>query len=492
MSGRVYLVGAGPGDPGLLTVRAVELIARADVILHDRLIPEGALAGARADAEVVFVGKEGGGESVAQADTQELMIARARQGSTVVRLKGGDPFVFGRGGEEALAMQAVGISYEVVPGVTAGVAAAAYAGIPATHRGLASAVALVTGHEDPAKDEPALDWQALARFPGTLIFYMGVRRLGQLAEALIGAGRAADEPAAVVQAGTLPAQRTVTGTLQTIAGLAREAQIGAPAVAVIGPVAALAEQLTWRAPGALTGRRVAVTRAERQASGMAARLRELGAQVLLVPAIRIRPLPGPALDPAGYDLVCVTSVNGVEGLFERLTTGGRDVRALAGARVAAIGTATVQALLERGIVADVVPERAVAEGLVQALEAVPVQRALVVRARGAREVLAQALRARGADVDMVEVYETVAESLSPAAIEAARTADYITFTSASTVRSFCEAIDGAPALPASVRIASIGPITSEALRERGLQVHVQAARHDVDGLLEALVADASR
>jgi uroporphyrinogen III methyltransferase/synthase len=492
MNGRVYLVGAGPGDPGLLTVRAVELIARADVILHDRLIPEGALAGARADAEVVFVGKQGGGESVPQGDTQELMIARAREGRTVVRLKGGDPFVFGRGGEEALALRAAGITYEVVPGVTAGVAAAAYAGIPATHRGLASAVALVTGHEDPAKEEVALDWQALARFPGTLIFYMGVRRLDELAGALIDAGRAAEEPAAVVQAGTLLSQRTVTGALETIAGLAREAGVGAPAVAVVGPVAALAEQLAWLRPRALTGRSVAVTRAGPQASAMAARLRELGARVLLVPAIRIHALPGPALDPAGYDLVCVTSANGVEGLFDRLHAGGRDARALAGARVAAIGTATAAALRERGIVADVVPERAVAEGLVQALETVPVQRALVVRARGGREVLAQALEERGAHVDVIGVYETVAEPLSPAAIEAAREADYITFTSASTVRSFCEAMDGAPALPATVRIASIGPITSEALRERGLQVHVQAARHDVEGLLEALVADASR
>jgi uroporphyrinogen III methyltransferase/synthase len=485
-------VGAGPGDAGLLTVRAVELIARADVILHDRLIPEGALAGARANAEVVFVGKEGGGASVPQDETQELMISRAREGRTVVRLKGGDPFVFGRGGEEALALRAAGIPYEVVPGVTAGVAGAAYAGIPATHRGLASAVALVTGHEDPAKQEPALDWQALARFPGTLILYMGVRRLQQITDALIGAGRALDEPAAVVHAGTLPAQRTVTGTLQTIAAVARDEEIGAPAVAVIGPVASLAQQLSWRAPGALTGRTVAVTRAGRQAGAMAARLRELGAQVLLVPAIRIEALPGPELDPQGYDLVCVTSANGVEGLFERLAAGGRDARALAGARVAAIGAATAQALRARGILADVVPERAVAEGLVEALEELPVRRALVVRARGGREVLAQALRERGAQVDVAEVYETVAEPLSPAAIEAARAADYITFTSASTVRSFHEATDGAPALPATVRVASIGPITSEALRERGLQVHVQAERHDLDGLLAAIVADASR
>jgi len=492
MSGRVYLVGAGPGDPALLTVRAIELIAAADVILHDRLIPAQALARARAGAEVVFVGKEGGGASVSQEKTLELMIARARAGRTVVRLKGGDPFVFGRGGEEALALRAAGVAYEVVPGVTAGIAAAAYAGIPATHRGLASAVALVTGHEDPAKDDQALDWQALARFPGTLIFYMGVRRLEEIAGALIAAGRTAAEPAAVVQAGTLPAQRAVTATLETIAQAARAADLGAPAVIVVGPVAALADRLSWLAPRPLTGRSIAVTRATAQAGALASRLRELGAQVVRVPAIRTRPLPGPPLDPAGYDLVCVTSANGVEGLFERLAAGGRDARALAGARVAAIGAATAAALRERGIVADVVPGRAVAEGLVEALAELPVERALVVRARGGREVLADALRVRGAHVDVVEVYETVPEALSAAAIEAARVADYITFTSASTVRFFCQAADGAPALPDTVRIASIGPVTSEALREQGLAVHVQAARHDIDGLLEALVADAAR
>ncbi len=286
----VYLVGAGPGDPGLLTMRALELIAAADIVLYDRLIPARALDGAREDAELVFVGKEGGGSSVPQEVTEELMIARAREGRMVVRLKGGDPFVFGRGGEEALALRAAGISYEVVPGVTAGIAAAAYAGIPVTQRGLASAVALVTGHE--ALQE--LDWPALAAFPGTLVLYMGVSRLAHIAESLIAAGRPDSEPAAIVHAGTLPGQRTVTGTLGTIAQAARLADIGAPAITVVGAVAALAGELSWRRPHVLDGRTVAVTRARAQGSVLSRRLEELGAQVVQAPVIRIRGAARPA------------------------------------------------------------------------------------------------------------------------------------------------------------------------------------------------------
>ena len=275
MPGRVYLVGAGPGDPGLLTARALELIAAADVVLYDRLIGTAALDGARADAELVFVGKEGGGESVPQDLTEGLMVARAQEGRTVVRLKGGDPFVFGRGGEEALALRAAGIAYEVVPGVTAGLAAPAYAGIPVTHRGLASAVALVTGHAraDDSPDASAqdgLDWPALAAFPGTLVFYMAVRRLPDIAASLMAAGRPSSEPAAVVEGGTLPGQRTVTGTLETIAEAAAREGIRAPAITVVGAVAALAERLAWREGGALDGRTVAVTRARAQASVLAA------------------------------------------------------------------------------------------------------------------------------------------------------------------------------------------------------------------------------
>jgi uroporphyrinogen III methyltransferase/synthase len=487
-AGKVYLVGAGPGDPALLTARALELIAAADVILYDRLIPATALDGAREDAELVFVGKQGGGASVPQDETEALMIDRARAGRSVVRLKGGDPFVFGRGGEEALALRAAAIEFELVPGVTAGVAAAAYAGIPVTHRGLASAVALVTGHEDPAKGDEALDWAALAAFPGTLVFYMGVRQLPQISAALIAAGRARGEPVAVIERGTLPDQRVITATLETIAERAEAERLSSPAVTVVGAVAALAPQLSWLAPRPLAGRTVAVTRARAQASGLARRLEAAGARVVQAPAIRVRKLPGPPLDPSPYDLVCVTSANGVEALFERLRAGGRDARSLAGATVAAIGPGTARALAAHGVTADVVPERFVAESLVEALAGLPVRRALVARAAEARDVLPDALRERGAEVDVLALYETLAEPLPEHVRDAAREADYVTFTSSSTVRRFLDAADGA--LSPATRIVSIGPVTSAALREHGLEPHVEAQRHDIDGLLEALLADA--
>jgi len=495
VTGRVYLVGAGPGDPGLLTARALELIAAADTILYDRLIPAAALDGARAAAELLFVGKQGGGESVPQEQTEELMIARARAGRMVVRLKGGDPFVFGRGGEEALRLRAASIPYEIVPGVTAGVAAAAYAGIPVTHRGLSAGVALVTGHEDPDKGETALDWPALAAFPGTLVFYMGVRALPDIARSLIDAGRAREEPAAIVERGTLPGQRTITGTLATIADRARAEEVRAPSVTLVGPVAALAQELSWLPPAPLGGLTVAVTRARAAASGLARRLEALGARVVQAPVIRTVPLPGPAPDLAVYDLLCLTSPVGVATLFERLGAAGRDARALAGTRVAAIGPGTAEALATYGIVADVVPERAVAEGLVEALGDLtpPVRRTLIARASEGREVLPDALRARGAEVDVLELYETVAEVPSPHVLSEALAADYVTFTSASTVRFFLEAgSDGGapPELSPRTRVVSIGPITSEALREHGLEPHVEASSHDIDGLVQALLADA--
>jgi uroporphyrinogen III methyltransferase / synthase len=492
--GKVHLVGAGPGDPGLLTARALELIAQADVILYDRLIPAAALDGARADAELLFVGKEGGAASVPQERTEALMIDRAKAGGVIVRLKGGDPFVFGRGGEEALALRDAGIAFEVVPGITAGIAASAYAGIPVTHRGFASAVALVTGHEDPHKDDTAIDWPALAAFPGTLVFYMGVRRLPHIAQALIAAGRSAAEPAAVIEGGTLPTQRTITSTLAGIADEARQQDVRAPSITVVGPVAALAEQLSWLSPRPLRGRTIAVTRARAQTSGLARRLGELGATVVQAPVIRIQPLPGPAFDPTPYDLVCLTSPNGVAALLERLDDRVHppgDVRSLAHAKIAAIGPGTARALAQRGIVADVVPERFIAEGLVQALADLPVSRALVARAREARDVLPDALRARGAQVDVLELYETVAQPLSADGLAKCRTARYITFTSSSTVRYFLQAAGGHADLSPDTRIVSIGPVTSDALREHGLEPDVEAARHDIDGLVDALLADAA-
>jgi uroporphyrinogen III methyltransferase / synthase len=508
--GIVYLVGAGPGDPGLMTVRSLELISGADAIFYDRLIPPGALAGARADAELVYIGKRPGVPSIPQEEIGERLVAAAKEGRSVVRLKGGDPFVFGRGGEEGEALREAGVEFEVVPGITAGVAATAYAGIPVTHRDDASAVAFVTGHEDPEKEESALDWEALARFPGTLVFYMGVKRLAENAAALIEAGRSPDEPAAAIECGTMAGQRTLVATLGTIAeGVAHE-EIEAPALIVVGEVARRREQLAWLERRPLHGRRVVVTRARAQASGLATTLRGLGAEVVELPAIRIEPriesgeVKEAVARIAEYDVLCLTSPNGVRLLFEAMDASsgiaeaagpdggqGLDARALAGAMVAAIGPGTARALAEHGIAADVVPERFVAEALVEALADVEVEgkRVLVARAAEAREVLPDALRERGAEVDVVALYETVRETPAETEIERAQAADYVTFTSSSTVTNLVEALGDR--FPSNTRIVSIGPVTSEAARAAGLRVDVEAERHDIDGLLTALLADAA-
>jgi uroporphyrinogen III methyltransferase/synthase len=480
-----------------MTRRSLELIAAADAILYDRLVPPGALDGARPDAELVYVGKQPGGQTMSQEEINARLVELARAGKTVVRLKGGDPFVFGRGGEEAQALAAAGVPYEVVPGVTAGVAAPAYAGIPVTHREEASAVAFVTGHEDPKKENNALDWPSLAAFPGTLVLYMGVRRLPEIVGALIEAGRPADEPAAVIERGTLPGQRVVGGTLRDIAERVAEAGVKPPAITVVGPVARLRESLAWLERRPLFGRTVVVTRARAQASGLAARLAGLGAEVVESPAIRIEPRPvtgevraaAEAIDE--YALICLTSRNGAALLMDALAELGRDARALAGASVAAIGPGTAAELERRGIKADIVPERSVAEALVAALADVPVKgrRVLVARAGEAREVLPDALRERGAEVDVVALYDTVAEPLSNGQREAAGRADYVTFTSSSTVRFFMDAAGG---VGDGARVVSIGPVTSETARERGLTVHVEAERHDIDGLVDALLKDVAR
>jgi len=478
-----------------MTVRGREVLGAADVVLHDRLIPDGVLDGLPGD--LIDVGKIGGGDQVPQEETHRLLLEHARAGRCVVRLKGGDPFVFGRGGEEAQLCAREGIPFEVVPGVTAGVAASAYAGIPVTQRNVASAVAFVTGHthpaspagagEDPAKPETTIDWPALAMFPGTLVFYMGVRRLDRISEQLVAGGRPAQEPAAIIQRGTFADQRVVTAPLAELATRAQEAGIRAPAITVVGPVAALHDELAWFAAGPLAGRSVAVTRARAQASGLTARLRALGATVTEAPAIAIEPLPVDLPDPRDYDLLVLTSPNGVHRLFDLV----RDARTLAGPRIAVIGPGTARALRQHGVEADIVPFRAVGEGLVEALAEVPVERALIARAQEARDVVPDALRDRGAHVDDVALYRTVAEPLDAAARDAALGADYATFTSASSVRFFLEAVGGHEALREGPRLASIGPITSAALRDHGLEPHVEATEHTPDGLVAAVVADAA-
>ena len=495
-----------------MTRRSLELIAQADAILYDRLIPAGALDGARKECDLRYVGKEPGNPAMAQEDIDALLVEMGARGLRVVRLKGGDPFVFGRGGEEAEALALAGVPFEVVPGVTSGVAAPAYAGVPVTHRDLASAVAFVTGHEDPEKvskhsasvpnpsqTETALDWDALARFPGTLVFYMGVKNLPLIAERLIASGRPADEPAAVVAKGTLPGQRVVTATLADIAEQVASAGVKPPAITVVGPVALMRSQLAWIERRPLHGKRVAVTRARAQASGLAERLRALGAEVAETPAIRIEPravegeLRRAVEEIGGYSLICLTSPNGASLLMEALNARGLDARAMHSATVAAIGPGTAAELARGGIRADVVPERSVAEALVEALEDVAVdgERVLVARAAEARDVLPEALTERGAQVDVVALYDTVAETLDEPAREALDAADYVTFTSSSTVRFLLEALGSNDGLPGAARLVSIGPITSATAREHGLSVHVEAERHDIDGLVAAIVADAS-
>ena len=473
MSGRVYLVGAGPGDPGLLTLRAREILGFADVVLCDQLV--GPEIRAMVTGELIDVGKVGGGPQVPQEETERLLVELAGAGRTVVRLKGGDPFVFGRGGEEAQVCERHGIAYEVVPGVTAGIAGPAAAGIPVTQRGMALGVAFVTGRDS---DGNPPDLEALARFPGTLVFYMGVKGLPDIAAGLVAGGRPANEPCAIVERGTLPGQRVVRGTLADIADLAAREGVKAPAVTVIGAVADL--DLVTRGP--LAGRTIAVTRARPQASALAKRLRELGATVVEAPAIRIEPIEAALPEIAGFDLLCLTSPNGVRRLFELV----RDARSLAGPRIAAIGPGTAAALRAHGIEADVVPERSVAEGLVTALEGVEVERALIVRGEDGRDVLPDALRKRGAAVELVAVYRTVPEPLSAEQRAAALTADDLVFASASAARAF-HAAAGTLAGP---RIVSIGPATSEAIRALGFEPALEAADHTPDGLVAALLTSA--
>lgn len=509
--GTVYLVGAGPGDLGLLTLRAAELIAGADAIFHDRLIPVGALEFARSDAQLTYVGKtprqeadKDGGTS--QEEIIEQLIETAREGLSVVRLKGGDPFVFGRGGEEAAALRAAGIPFEVVPGVTAGVAGPAYAGIPVTHRGESGAVAFVTGH--PAREEKAdassqPDMAALAAFPGTLVFYMGVRRLPANCEALIAAGRNPREPAAVIEAGTMTRQRVVTSDLGGLAAAAAEAGVRAPALVVIGDVTRHAAELAWFDPGPLAGRSVVVTRARAQAGVTAARFRALGAEVVELPAIRVESRVDQAevgavvdrLAEGGFDFLTLTSVNGVDFLFEALEERRLDARALAGVEIAAIGPATAAALADRGIRADHLPARAVTESLIDSLDDLELdgRRALVAGAAGMRPDLAEALVARGATAEPLTLYETVAEPVDPEDLEAVLAADFITLASASAARNLARALregtgwsGSAESFPARGRVVSIGPITGAAAEEHGIPVHAEASPHTIAGLIAAI------
>jgi len=494
VTGTVYLVGAGPGDPGLLTLRAAELVERADVLVYDALVAPAVLERA-GRAERVYVGKRGGEHARSQEEINRLLADLARTHRTVVRLKGGDPFVFGRGGEEARVLAAAGIPFEVVPGVTAGIAAPAYAGIPVTQRGIAASVAFVTGHEDPTKPDTDVDWAHLARGVGTVVFYMGVGKMAENFRRLVEHGRAPDTPAAAIEWGTYPRQRTVAGTLETLPEAVRAAGIGAPSLIVVGDVVSLRPELAWWDRRPLSGRRVVVTRARAQASELAGALEALGAEVVQFPTIRIAPpadeapLLRAAARAKAYDWIVFTSVNGVERFWDALARQGRDARALGGVRVCAIGPATAAGLERRGIVPDVVPEEFVAEAAVRALAAADElrgRRILLPRAEIARAVLPRQLRELGAEVDEVDAYSTLRDGADAERVRdllQRGEVDAVTFTASSTVRAFVElagtGLGGA-------KVASIGPITSATARELGLAVDLEPAEYTVPGLVRAI------
>jgi uroporphyrinogen III methyltransferase / synthase len=496
-SAKVYLVGAGPGDIGLVTLRAKECIENADVIVYDHLANPDTLGWARDDAEIIYAGKEPGESRPSQQEINSLLIQKAREGKEVVRLKGGDPFVFGRGAEEAQAIAAAGIPFEIVPGITSSIAGPAYAGIPVTHRAHNSHVTFFTGHEDPAKTESAIDYAALAKLGGTQVMLMGVERLGSVTDEMIKHGVRGDLPVALVRWATTGQQETLTGTLQDIAQKAAASGFAAPAVAVFGEVVALRDHLNWyeKENRPLLGKRVVVTRTRKQASVLSNKLRALGAHIIELPTIRIEPptdlreFAELVQDAHIYDWIVFTSANGVEAFFHIFFKLYDDAREIGGARIAAIGPATAQRVKDFHLHVDLQPQEFIAEDVVREFQkqgSIENLKILVVRAEKARDVLPKELSALGAIVDEAFAYRTVPETrdTSGARRQLAREgADLITFTSSSTVENFLAL--GLP-WPKGMQVASIGPITSKTARDHGLKIDVEAKRHDIDGLVEAI------
>jgi uroporphyrinogen III methyltransferase/synthase len=498
--GKVFFVGAGPGEPDLITLRGKQLIDSADAVVYDALansalLPPGARETGR--PELYYVGKRGGArDSVSQHEINELLVRLAREGKRVVRLKGGDPFVFGRGSEEAQSMNDSSIEFEIVPGITAGIAAPMYAGIPVTHRGLSTSVTFVTGHEDPAKPHTQTNWSALAKSGGTIVLYMGVKTLSAITRALIDGGMPPEVPAAAIQWGTHPKQRTVVATLETIADKAVEKNIASPSIIIIGWSVVLRDELNWFEQRPLFGKRIVVTRATQQAQALSEKLRELGADVIEMPATQVArldlaPLRAAVRDLSAYQWLILTSQNAVSIFWEQLLGERRDARALAGLRIAAVGPATAGALLEHGIAVDVIPERFVAEGLLEKMrerDDVSGKRVLYVTAEGARDVLPRGLEELGAEVVVLECYRSILDGEGAArlarAIEAGKV-DLATFTSGSAVRGYVEAVG--EDLAARIPAASMGPQTTQALRDAGIEARIEARESTIDGLVSAVL-----
>ena len=494
-TGKCFLVGAGPGDLGLVTLRAKQLIKQADVIFYDALCNPETLAWAREDAEIIFAGKRAGQHRLSQDEINALLVEKARQAKTVVRLKGGDPFVFGRGAEEAKALATAGIQFEIVPGITSAIAAPAYAGIPVTHREQNSHVTFFTGHEDATKSENAIDYDALAKLGGTQVMLMGVERLDAITREMLARGRSPDLPVALVRWGTTARQKTIVGTLATIAERVRASGFDAPAIAIFGEVVSLRKELSWFEGLPLFGKRIVVTRTRRQAGALSSELRALGADVIELPTIRIEPATNLrefaelVQDAHSYDWIVFTSANGVQAFFEIFFKLYDDAREIGGAKIATIGAATAQRVRDFHLHVDMQPEEFVAESVLREFEklgGVENLNVLIARAERARDLLRKGLAGMGAIVDVALAYRTVPETRD---VTGARCrfveegADLITFTSSSTVEHF---LDLKLRWPAGMKVASIGPITSATAREMGLTVDVEAKQHDIPGLVSAI------
>lgn len=494
--GKVYIIGAGPGDAGLITLKAVECLRLADVVIYDNLVNEELLKYAPASARFVYAGKKGGDHTLSQDKINALLAKEALDGNTVARLKGGDPFIFGRGGEEAEVLEAGGVPFEVIPGVTSAIAVPAYAGIPLTHRGITSTVAFITGHEDPTKDKSDIDWRALAGI-GTLVFLMGVKNLGQITAALISEGKSPVTPAALIRRGTTPRQEILTGTLDTIVGLARNNHFKPPAILVVGKVVDLRETLQWFDVKPLFGRGVVITRPERQADDLAKLLEREGAQVIHFPAIKIvPPRDWSSLDAvlnklSTYNWLIFTSANGVQYFFERLAELNKDIRELKGVKICCIGPATAGQVKKMRIGVDLVPEQYISEGILESFAALNLQgqKILIPRAAQARDVLPAGLEKMGAVVDVVTAYETVNSGKKKEELQELlddNLVDVITFTSSSTVTNFLKIMGNDFSLPPRVRIACIGPVTEETARKAGFNVDIRQEEYTMDGLVQSL------
>jgi uroporphyrinogen III methyltransferase/synthase len=495
--GKVYIIGAGPGDAGLITLKGIDCLREADVVIYDYLVSKDLLKYARADVRFIYAGKQGGAHTLSQWQINDLLVKEAKAGNTVARLKGGDPFIFGRGGEEAEKLAANKIPFEIVPGVTSAIAAPAYAGIPLTHRGLTSTVAFVTGHEDPTKEKSDIDWQALARI-GTLVFLMGVKNIEKIVTELKDNGRAPKTPAALIRWGTTPRQEILEGTLSNIAMLAKEHKFAPPAILVVGEVVDLRDTLKWFDQKPLFGRGVVITRPEKQADDLAQLLLNEGANSIHFPTIKIVPPPDwRGLDAAiknleDYDWLIFTSANGVAFFFERLLAKKKDIRDLKGVKICCIGPTTAKQVQSKGIRVDLVPEKFISEGILECFTGVNLRgkKILIARAAEARDVLPTGLKKLGAKVDVVTAYVTVNSGKKKNDLEALfkeNQVDVITFTSSSTVDNFVKIMGRNFSLPKGVKIACIGPVTAAAAKKAGLPVEVHQEEYTMEGLVQALI-----